>query len=111
MNKQAVTVIRLASFTRRVKKLFAEKEIEELAKYLSCHPEKGDIILGMWGLRKLRWSLQDHGKRTGSRVIYYYHSPESLVLLFSAYAKGQKADMDAAEKKLLKSALAEYFNE
>jgi hypothetical protein len=65
----------------------------------------------MGGLRKLRWSLGNQGKRGGSRVIYYYHRPESLILLFAAYAKSQKEDLDAAEKKTLQAALAQFFEE
>ena len=36
---------------------------------------------------------------------------ESLILLLSAYAKNQQADMDAAEKKILKAAVEQFFEE
>jgi len=111
MSEQIVRVLRLEIFSKRAKKLFTEAEIEELAKYLSQNPEKGDVIPGMKGLRKLRWSLGNQGKRGGSRVIYYYHNPESLILLLSAYAKSQQEDMDATEKKMLKAILEQYFEE
>ena len=111
MNQQPVGVLRLAIFSKRVKKLFTEAEIEALAAYLSQFPEKGDVIPGTKGLRKLRWSVGDRGKRGGSRVIYYYHVPESLILLLSAYAKNQQEDMDAAEKKILKAAVEQFFEE
>jgi hypothetical protein len=111
MSEWNVTVLRLGTFTKRAKKLFTEAEIEALAAYLSQYPEKGDVIPGTGGLRKIRWSLGNQGKRGGSRVIYYYHHPESLILLLSAYAKSQQKDMDAAEKKMLKAALAQYFEE
>ena len=68
MNQQPVGVLRLAIFSKRVKKLFTEAEIEALAAYLSQFPEKGDVIPGTKGLRKLRWSVGDRGKRGGSRV-------------------------------------------
>ena len=73
MSQQSVSVLRLAIFTKRAKKLFTEAEIEALAAYLSQFPEKGDVIPGTKGLRKLRWSVGNRGKRGGSRVIYYYH--------------------------------------
>ena len=60
-------------------------------------------------LRKLRWSLGNRGKRDGSRVIYYYHQPENLVLLLTAYAKSQKEDLDPHEKKVLKAAVEMYI--
>ena len=111
MSQQPVSVLRLAIFSKRTKKLFTEVEIEALAGYLSQFPEKGDVIPGTNGLRKLRWSVGSRSKRGGSRVIYYYHVPESLILLLSAYAKNQQEDMDAAEKKTLKTAVEQFFEE
>ena len=69
------------------------------------------MIPGTNGLRKLRWSKGNRGKRGGSRIIYYCHFLESLILLLSAYAKNQQADMDAAEKKILKAAVKPFFKE
>ena len=69
------------------------------------------MIPGTKGLRKLRWSVGNRGKRGGSRVIYYYHVPENLILLLSAYAKSQQVDMDLAEKKILKAAVEQFFEE
>ena len=111
MSQQSVSVLRLAVFSRRAKKLFTEAEIEAVAAYLSQFPEKGDVIPGTKGLRKLRWSVGNRGKRGGSRVIYYYHLAENLILLLSAYAKSQQVDMDLAEKKILKAAVEQFFEE
>ena len=111
MSQQSVSVLRLAVFSRRAKKLFTESEIEAVAAYLSQFPQKGDVIPGTKGLRKLRWSVGTRGKRGGSRIIYYYHLPENLILLLSAYAKSQQEDMDVAEKKILKAAVEQFFEE
>jgi len=111
VNEQVIKVLRLEIFSRRVKKLFTENEIDELAAYLAQNPEKGDVISGMNGLRKLRWSLGNQGERGGSRVIYYYHGQENLILLLSAYAKNQQEDMDSTEKKILKEVIEKYFVE
>ena len=106
-----MNVLRLAIFSKRAKKLFTEAEIEAIAAYLSQFPEKGAVIPGTNGLRKLRWSVGSRGKRGGSRVIYYYHVPESLVLLLSAYAKNQQEYMDPSEKQILKAAVEPFFEE
>ena len=111
MSQKTVNVLRLSIFSKRAKKLLTEAEIESLAAYLSQYPEKGVVIPGTGGLRKLRWSLGNQGKRGGSRVIYYYHLPESVILLLSVYAKSQQEDLDREEKKVLKSVLAQYFDE
>ena len=75
MSQQSISVLRLTIFSKRAKKLFTETDIETLAAYLSQYPEKGDVIPGTKGLRKLRWSVGNRGKRGGSRVIYYCHVP------------------------------------
>ncbi len=111
MGKQFVKVLRLEIFSKRAKKLFSEAEIEELIAYLAQHPEKGDVIPGMKGLRKLRWSRGNQGKRGGSRIVYYYHHPESLVLLLSAYTKNRQEDLDAAEKKILRKVIEQLLKE
>lgn len=108
-NRQSFTPRNLQQ--ARQKKLFTESEIESLALYLSQNPEKGEVIPGTKGLRKLRWSLGQKGKRGGSRVIYYYYLPENLILLLAAYAKNRQEDLDAAEKKVLKAAVKQYFEE
>ena len=106
-----MNVLRLATFNKRAQKLFTEAEIDALAAYVSQFPQKGEVIPGTNGLRKLRWSMGNRGKRGGSRVIYYCHFPERLILLLSAYAKNQQEDMDAAEKKILKAAVKRFFKE
>ncbi len=96
-----IGVILLTSFRKSIKKLFPEAEIEALIDFLANQPEKGDVIPGTGGLRKLRWKVTGKGKRGGSRVIYYYHRPEWQLLLLTAYAKNEKADLSAKEKKVL----------
>jgi hypothetical protein len=44
-------------------------------------PEKGDLIRGSGGLRKLRGAGSGCGKRGGQRVIDYSHVPGSSILL------------------------------
>lgn len=99
----AIEVIPLISFRKAAKKLFSEVDIAALVEFLCLHPEKGDVIPGTGGLRKLRWARAGKGKRGGSRVIYYYHRPEWQVLLLTAYAKNALEDLSVREKKLLSS--------
>ena len=109
MKYDEVNVIALKSFRKAVKKLFSEAELESLIHFLSQFPEKGDVIPGTNGLRKLRWALAGKGKRGGSRVIYYYHRPELEVLLLTAYAKNDKEDLSAQDKKLLAGIIADVI--
>lgn len=52
------------------------------------------------------------GKRGGARVIYFFHDAEMPILLVAVYAKNEKSDLSAAEKKefagLLKTFVAQW---
>lgn len=102
-----IDVIPLRSFRKAAKKLFSETELTALIEFLGNNPEKGGVIAGTGGLRKLRWALAGRGKRGGGRVIYYYHRPEWQVLLLTAYAKNEKQDLPEREKKLLAALIKE----
>jgi mRNA-degrading endonuclease RelE of RelBE toxin-antitoxin system len=104
-----IEVIPLCGFRKAVKKQFSETELAALIEFLGNHPEKGDVIPGTGGLRKLRWALAGRGKRGGSRVIYYYNRPEWEVLLLTAYAKNEKEDLAEREKKLLAALVKEIL--
>lgn len=39
------------------------------------------------------------GKRGGARVVYYFHDVEMPIFLLALYAKNEKSDLNAAEKK------------
>ena len=71
-----IDVISLIGFRKAVKRLFSDAELAALVEFLGNHPDRGDIIPGTGGLRKLRWAMAGRGKRGGSKVIYYYHRPE-----------------------------------
>ena len=96
-----IEVISLSGFRKASKRLFTEAELAALIECVGNQPDKGDVIPGTGGLRKLRWGFAGRGKRGGSRVIYYYHRPEWQVLLLTAYAKNEKDDLPEREKRLL----------
>lgn len=106
-----ITVSVLKSFRKAVKKLYSESEIKELAKFLAYNPESGPIIPGTGGLRKMRWALSGKGKRGGSRVIYYYYTSKSEILLLTAYAKNEKEDLTEKDKKLLKELVKDVLEQ
>lgn len=105
-----LTIIEFKSFRVDASKLLTVDEIEDLKIDLAFDPEKGAIIPGTGGIRKLRIGIETKGKgkRGGGRVIYYYHSHGIPLALLAFYAKGEKVDLSADEKRDLRQLVGDY---
>lgn len=99
------------AFERKAKKLLTVAALEDLFDYLEIHPEKGDLIQGTGGVRKLRWRTgkDNKGKSGGIRVLYHY-SKDVLVLLIALYSKTEKENISQAERNELKQLLPELVS-
>ena len=82
----------------------------ELQKELIANPQKGDVMPGCGGLRKLRIAdpKRQKGKRGGARVIYLHIPEAGQFLMLDIYGKGEKDDLTPAEKKDLRELAREY---
>jgi len=58
-------------FTRQVTTLLDDDSYAIMQQGLIEQPDKGDLIQGGGGIRKLRHALPGRGKSSGVRVIYY----------------------------------------
>ena len=94
--------IETSVFTEDVVELLADEEYRQFQCFLTVHPDSGDVIPGMGGLRKVRWVASGKGKSGGVRVIYYYHQRAEQIRLLLIYRKGLKDDLSAQEKALLR---------
>lgn len=94
-------------FTKLLSNYLSDDEYRELQTFLLERPNAGDIIKGTGGLRKLRWSASNKGKRGGIRIIYYWQMAEELIYFMALYAKNEMTDLSAKEKKMLKQLIAE----
>jgi hypothetical protein len=90
------------SFVEGIRKLRAEARGLELKQELARNPEKGDLLRGTGGFRKVRMRLPGRGKSGGARVIYYYLSADGVVYLVSIYAKNVQESLTAKQTKKLK---------
>ena len=86
---------------------FFDDEYLDFHNYLLENHEKLYVIQNAGGLRKIRIadSERNKGKRGGARVIYYYFLDGAQIWLFSAYGKGEKADLNESEKRAFKVVL------
>ncbi len=89
---------RLRNFQTVVRKLMTDEQLTVLVDYLAYNPTAGDLIQGTGGVRKVRWGLDERGKRGGARVIYFYHSARTPLFMLTAYAKNEQADLSQKDR-------------
>jgi len=97
----AIEFIETSMFTRQIKALATDDELKELQATLIESPEKGDMITGTGGLRKVRMATGNQGKSGSARVIYFLATAE-VIYLVMAYPKSEKDSLTNAEKAQLK---------
>ena len=97
----------LPSFESRREDYLSEEEYRAFQLTLMNNPKVGDVIQGTGGLRKVRVasSKRGKGKRSGSRVIYYWYSQGDQFWLFTIYGKDEVSDLTAKQKQILKNSL------
>lgn len=96
-----IVVAETSAYLRSVETFWDKGTQDQFKFYIARYYEKGDIIPGLNGIRKIRWKGSGHGKRGGVRVIYYFYNKSHPLYLLFAYAKNVQEDLTPAEIKLL----------
>lgn len=104
---QGMEFIETPTFTRLLADLLTDDEYAGLQNVLVETPDKGDIIKGGGGIRKLRFALPGRGKSGGVRVIYYWLRDDGQIYMLLIYPKAKKDDLTDRETALLR----EYVKE
>jgi mRNA-degrading endonuclease RelE of RelBE toxin-antitoxin system len=99
MARRPISVIELSGYQRRASSLLSRDEQDAVIDLVAYEPTCGDVIQGTGGLRKVRVGRGHSGKRSGARVVYYFHDDSIPIHLLAIYAKNEKSDLSAAEKK------------
>lgn len=97
----AIEFIETPTFTKQIKALATDDELKKLQIELIAQPDKGNLIEGTGGLRKVRMAASGQGKSSSVRVIYFLATAEIIYLVF-AYPKNVKDNLTNAEKAELK---------
>jgi len=79
-----------------------EEDYRNLQNELILYPEKGKIIRGSGGLRKIRWSIPGRGKSGGVRVIYYLVTERKTILMLFIFGKNEQANLTQKQLNILK---------
>lgn len=100
-------------FTDAVHEFFDDETYADFQKQLLAQPNKGTVMPGCGGLRKIRTAnpRRRKGKRGGARVIYLHVPEANWIYLLEVYGKDEKDDLSAAEKKILKRLAGEFKKE
>ena len=93
--------IETSVFTRQVTTLLTDDEYRQLQIALVSHPDTGVVIQRSGGLRKMRWSIGDRGKRGGVRAIYYWVVAQDKILMLLMYPKNEQDDLTPQQLKVL----------
>ena len=99
--------IETQTFTRLVLELLTDDEYAALQRVLVENPERGDVIKGGGGIRKLRHALPGRGKSGGVRVIYYWLRNDGQIYMLLIYPKSKKDTLTDRETALLREFVKE----
>lgn len=111
MAKRPVSVIEFAGYRRRASELLTPGQRDAVIDLVAYEPTCGDVIPGSGGLRKVRVGRDGIGKRGGTRVVYYFYNENFPILLLALYAKNEKGDLTAAEKREFAAAMREIVRQ
>ena len=95
--------IMLPEFDRRWKEIgFSDRELKALQEELTINPNKGDLIQGTGGLRKIRVAFEGRGKSSSARVCYVDFAVYEKIYLITAYTKNEKDNLSKEERNNIK---------
>jgi hypothetical protein len=106
-----MVIIETTIFTRLIKELMTDDEYRDLQEALITRPDRGDLIRGSGGLRKVRWKLAGRGKSGGVRVIYYWVMADNQLRMLYVYPKGKQENLTPAQLAALKKIVERWSNE
>ena len=89
------------TYERAVRKLLSEDDRGKMEAAIVAVPDAAPVIRGTGGIRKLRWAGSGRGKRGGVRAICFWHAGPATVYMLAAYAKADRDDLTAEDRKVL----------
>lgn len=94
-NAPLFSFIETKLFSRLLGEFLSDDDYAQLQGALIEAPERGAIVSGSGGVRKLRWAQPGRGKRGGVRIIYYAKIREGVIWMLTIYAKNEEESIPA----------------
>lgn len=104
-----MVIIETSIFTRQIQALLSEEEYRKFQIEIILHPDKGKLIPGSGGLRKIRWASDGRGKSGGLRTIYFWAVDEEQIFMLYIYSKKDQKDLTSDQLKVLSIIIKEEF--
>ena len=89
-------------FERTRRSLLSDEDMNRVEEELLVSPERGALLRETGGVRKMRAAPEGRGKSGGARIAYLHLPDRETVYFLIAFAKNVRANLTAAEKKLLR---------
>jgi hypothetical protein len=90
-------------FTKLIEEFKDRTLLKRIQEEILKNPEKGDLISGSGGVRKIRISKSDSGKSGGYRVIYLDLSDRGITYLITIYDKRVLENITDEQKKIMRT--------
>lgn len=96
-----LTFVETPHFTRQIADYIRDEDYRTFQQELLADPERGDLLVGCHGLRKVRMALGGHGKSGGARVIYLHLCEDHVLYLFLLFKKSDQANLSKSQRNQL----------
>lgn len=106
-----VVFIESKAFTKRLQRLAgaaADEVLRRIQDDLLVNPERGDVVQGLGGIRKVRAGNagRGKGKRSGYRYMHLYLPHRGHIHLLFLLDKNEQEDLDAGQRDALRQMVA-----
>ena len=90
-----LTFVETATFTRQITDLLPDDDYAAFQSQLSHHPDKGRLMVGCGGVRKVRLAARGKGTSGGARVLYLHLPNRELIYFLYLFTKGAAENLSA----------------
>lgn len=106
---ESLRFVETTAFQKRIDSLLEPGEFQNFQNELIDNPEKGAVIPGTGGMRKVRYAhpARSKGKRGGLRVMYYFQTQEDAIYFLLAFGKDEQDDLTPEQKRQLQTYVKE----